>query len=55
LIEEEARSKRHEETDERKRQYNSRGKDDHNVTDEDMEAYRLERQRADDPMKDYVK
>lgn len=42
------------EKDERKRGYNSRTKDDYVVTDEDMEAYRLKRVRADDPMKDFV-
>eukprot|EP01111_Echinosteliopsis_oligospora_P010548 TRINITY_DN3308_c0_g1_i1.p1 TRINITY_DN3308_c0_g1~~TRINITY_DN3308_c0_g1_i1.p1 ORF type:complete len:560 (+),score=183.31 TRINITY_DN3308_c0_g1_i1:54-1733(+) len=38
----------------RKRAYNSRSKDDYNVTEEDMEAYRLKRLRSDDPMKDFV-
>lgn len=71
LVEEETRFKKGEEADERKRQYNSRSKDDcilyvidllinfiltqiDNVTEEDMEAYRLKRQRGDDPMKAFV-
>jgi len=42
------------EKDDRKRGYNSRTKDDYNVTDEDMEAYKLKKLRSEDPMKDYV-
>ena len=51
---EEALRKTRVESDERKRTYNSLGKDDYNVTEEDLEAYKLKRVRADDPMKNYV-
>jgi len=47
--------KGHVEKDERKRQYNSLGKDDYNVTEEDLEAYNLKRFRSEDPMKDFIK
>ena len=40
---------RGEDGDERKRKYNSLAADEE-VTAEDMEAYRLQRQRAEDPM-----
>ncbi len=39
------------EKDERKRKYNSMGQDT-DVTQEDMEAYRMVRSRADDPLND---
>jgi len=42
------------EKDDRKRGYNSRTKDDYNVTEEDLEAYRLKRLRSEDPMKDFL-
>jgi len=44
------------EKDERKRGYNSLGKkgQGYDVTDEDMEAYRLKKVRSDDPMKDFL-
>lgn len=54
MVEEEALSKKRVETDDRKRQYNSSSKEQYDVTEEDMEAYRLKRQRADDPMRNFV-
>jgi len=42
------------EKDERKRQFNARERSDYNVTDEDMEAYRLKRLRSEDPMRDFI-
>jgi len=54
LLTEEELSKKGVEKDERKRQYNSRGKDDYNVTEEDLEAYKLKRLRSEDPMKDFL-
>jgi len=54
LAEEEARSKMKVDKDERKRGYNSRSKDDYNVTEEDMEAFRMKRQHTEDPMKDFI-
>ena len=39
-----------EETDERKRGFNSISQQNDEVTTEEMEAYRLKRQRGDDPM-----
>ncbi len=39
-----------EEQDERKRKYNSVAGGDEEVTAEDMEAFRMTRKRADDPM-----
>ena len=38
------------EADDRKRGYNSIDRDSHDVTAEDMEAYRLKRSRGDDPL-----
>ena len=40
--------------DERKRPYNSLKGDYRDVTEEDMEAYRLKRRQQDDPMKDFL-
>jgi len=54
LIAEEELRKTGVEKDDRKRQYNSRGKDDYAVTEEEIEAYKLKRQRSDDPMKDFL-
>lgn len=54
LKQEDKRAREEVEKDERKRQFNSRSKEDYNVTEEEMEAYRLKRQRGDDPMKDFV-
>jgi pre-mRNA-processing factor SLU7 len=54
LKSEDKRAREEVEKDERKRQFNSRSKEDYNVTEEEMEAYRLKRQRGDDPMKDFV-
>ena len=44
--------KRREEKDERKRKYNVKYNDD--VTQEEMEAYRMKRILHDDPMKDFL-
>ena len=44
----ERRLKEHEETDERKRKYNVTATND--VTEEEMEAYRLSKRRDEDPM-----
>ncbi|XP_022800095.1 pre-mRNA-splicing factor SLU7-like [Stylophora pistillata] len=40
--------------DERKRPYNSLKGDYHEVTEEEMEAYRMKRRQEDDPMKDFL-
>ncbi|KAL9982861.1 hypothetical protein ACROYT_G004970 [Oculina patagonica] len=40
--------------DERKRPYNSLKGDSHDVTEEEMEAYRMKRRQEDDPMKDFL-
>ena len=40
--------------DERKRPYNSLKGDYRDVTEEEMEAYRLKRRQQDDPMKDFL-
>ncbi|XP_068708716.1 pre-mRNA-splicing factor SLU7-like isoform X1 [Montipora foliosa] len=40
--------------DERKRPYNSLKGDNRDVTEEEMEAYRLKRRQQDDPMKDFL-
>ncbi|XP_015775272.1 PREDICTED: pre-mRNA-splicing factor SLU7-like [Acropora digitifera] len=40
--------------DERKRPYNSLKGDNLDVTEEELEAYRLRRQQQDDPMKDFL-
>lgn len=40
--------------DERRRPYNSLKGDYHEVTEEEMEAYRLKRRQEDDPMKDFL-
>lgn len=40
--------------DERKRPYNSLKGDNLDVTEEELEAYRLKRQQQDDPMKDFL-
>lgn len=40
--------------DERKRPYNSHKGDYHEVTEEEMEAYRMKRRQEDDPMKDFL-
>ncbi len=50
LAAEEARARAGAVTDERKRSYNSLGKGDDTVTEEDMEAWRLKRQREEDPI-----
>jgi len=42
------------EGDERKRAYNSLAGGDINISEEDLEAYKLKRVRADDPMKDFL-
>jgi len=52
IKEEEQRTK--EEKDERRRGYNSLGQD-YEVTEEEMEAYRLKRQKFEDPMKNFIK
>jgi len=48
----EKKEKKRHERDERKRKYNSLASDD--VTAEEMEAYRIKKVRADDPMANYV-
>lgn len=53
LEEEELRQKRAESND-RKRTYNSMRDEDVEVTDAQLEAYRMKRQRTDDPMADYL-
>lgn len=45
-------AKRKEEKDERKRKYNV--KYDNDVTQEEMEAYRMKKIHHDDPMKDFL-
>jgi len=50
LLQEDIRKR--EEKDERKRKYNVRWNDE--VTEEDMEAYRMKRVHHDDPMKDFL-
>lgn len=40
--------------DERKRPYNSLKGDYREVTEEEMEAYRIKRRQEDDPMKDFL-
>jgi pre-mRNA-processing factor SLU7 len=47
---EEEKAKEHVEKDERKRKYNSASGDTYEVSEEEMEAYRLKRTRGDDPM-----
>lgn len=49
-----AKRRRKEATDERERKYNSVGADAYDVTEEEMEAYRMTRIRKDDPMAKFL-
>jgi pre-mRNA-processing factor SLU7 len=53
LIQEDYRQKQPEEKDDRKRGYNSSSSITYDVSPEEMEAYRLKKQRSDDPMQNF--
>jgi pre-mRNA-processing factor SLU7 len=54
LKEAKKRSRHAEDTDERKRKYNSLSAGTYEVSAEDMEAYKMSKARADDPMAKFV-